>query len=61
MSALTWSARSRLLLPFFTFGPLSFFTYWASNTAGQGFTVSRNDFRGTRSLSSSTPALRAAS
>ena len=60
MSATTCSARSRLFLPFLTFGPSSRLTYRWSNTAGIGLTASSSPRTWSSWPASSTPAVRAA-
>ena len=61
MSAISCSARSRLFLPFLTFGPSSRLTYWRSNTAGIGVTAASSPLIWSSSAASRTPAVFAAS
>ena len=61
MSAMSASASSVLLAPFFTRNPSSFFTQSRSNTASMATTPSSSEEIGAMSRSSRTPAVRAAS
>ncbi len=56
---MTCSARSRLFLPFLTFGPSSRLTYWRSKTAGNGLMADSSSLMVSSNDGSSTPAVRA--